>query len=321
MNIFHDISELHRDENTFITLGTFDGVHLGHQKIIKRLVEKTKKAGGRNFLVTFDPHPRNVISGNSDFRILSTPEEKAVVLKKLGIMNMLVINFTKEFSQNSAEDFFKKYIIDSIGIREIIIGYDHRFGKGRGGDKTTLMEMGRQYGFGVETVDAFSLNGEIISSTKIRKALAEGDIKTAGSFLGRNYEFSGLVVEGDKRGRDLGFPTANIKLNDETKLLPALGIYVVEVFVGDKNYFGLLSIGKRPTFYDSGNIIPEVFIYDFNNDIYGKQVMVSIIERLRGEEKFSSPGELIAQMIVDKKNGFEVIRNLEPVKKNRENIS
>jgi riboflavin kinase / FMN adenylyltransferase len=315
MNIFHDISEISRDENTFLTLGTFDGIHLGHQKIIDKLIAKAKSANGRNFLLTFNPHPRNVISNNSDFKILSTPAEKAVVLEKLGISNLLIINFTKEFSQNTAEDFFKNFIIDSMGIREIIIGYDHHFGKGRGGDESTLKDMGRQYGFNVETVDAFRLNGEAISSTKIRKALTEGDIKTASAFLGRNYEFSGEVIEGDKRGRDLGFPTANIKLNNQAKLLPTIGIYVVEVFVGNNHHFGLLSIGKRPTFYNSGKIIPEVYIYDFDKDIYGKDVRILIVERLRGEEKFSSADELVEQMNIDKKNGIEIIRNLEPVNK------
>ena len=315
MKIFHDISEISRDENTIITLGTFDGIHLGHQKIISRLIDKTRIAKGRNFLVTFDPHPRNVIPNNSDFKILSTPAEKAVVLEKLGIMNLLIINFTKEFSQNSAEEFFKKFIIESIGIREVIIGYDHHFGKGRGGDGSTLRELGRQYGFNVETVGAYSLDGETISSTKIRNALKGGDIKTAHAFLGRNYEFSGKVIEGDKRGRGLGFPTANIKLSNRAKLLPALGIYVVKVFVGNNYHFGLLSVGKRPTFYNSGKIIPEVYIYDFDKDIYDKEVKIIMVARLRGEEKFSSAGDLVEQMNIDKKNGYEVIRNLEPVNK------
>ena len=313
MNIFSDISEINRDENTFLTLGTFDGVHLGHQKIIDRLISKTRSAGGRNFLITFDPHPRNVIKKNDDFKILSTPAEKAAVLEKLGIMNLLVINFTKEFSQQSAEKFFKNYIIDRIGIKEIVIGYDHHFGKGRGGDESTLRDLGRQYGFGVETVDAFRYDGEIVSSTKIRKAIAEGAIKTASAYLDRNYEFSGTVIEGDKRGRELGFPTANIKPDNENKLLPSLGIYLVEFFVTDKRFFGLLSIGKRPTFYNSGKIVPEVYVYDFDEDIYGEYVKVAVLERLRGEEKFSSAEELVTQMRIDKKNGIEIIRNLEPV--------
>ena len=315
MNIFSDISEINRDENTFLTLGTFDGVHLGHQKIIDRLISKTRSAGGRNFLITFDPHPRNVIKKNDDFKILSTPAEKAAVLEKLGIMNLLVINFTKEFSQQSAEKFFKNYIIDRIGIKEIVIGYDHHFGKGRGGDESTLRDLGRQYGFGVETVDAFRYNGEIVSSTKIRKAIAEGSIKTASAYLDRNYEFSGTVIEGDKRGRELGFPTANIKPDNEHKLLPSLGIYLVEFFVRNKRFFGLLSIGKRPTFYNSGKIVPEVYVYDFDEDIYGEYVKVAVLERLRGEEKFSSAEELVTQMRIDKKNGIEIIRNLEPVNK------
>lgn len=315
MNIFRDISEISKDENTFLTLGTFDGVHLGHQKIIERLIEKSTSAGGRNLLITFDPHPRNVISDNTDFKILSTPAEKAVVLDKLGIMNLLIINFTKEFSQQSAGEFFKNYIVDRIGIKEIIIGYDHHFGKGRGGDESTLRDMGRQYGFKVDTVDAFRLDGEIISSTKIRKALADGNMKTAGLYLDRNYEFSGFVIEGDKRGRELGFPTANIRPESEYKLLPALGIYLVEFYVGNNKYFGLLSIGRRPTFYDSGKIVAEVYIYDFNEEIYSEKVRVSIMDRLRGEEKFSTAEELIQQMKIDKQNGMEIIRNLDPVNK------
>ncbi len=316
MNIFHDISDINKDENTFITLGTFDGIHLGHQKIIDRLISKTRSANGRSFLITFHPHPRNVISQNTDFKILSTPEEKAAVLEKLGIMNLLVINFTKEFSQQTAEEFFKNYIIDKIGIKDIIIGYDHHFGKGRGGDESTLREMGGQYGFGVETVGAFRLDGEIVSSTKIRKALTDGDIKKANAYLDRNYEFSGTVMEGDKRGRELGFPTANIKTDNENKLLPALGIYLVEFFVRNKKHYGLLSIGKRPTFYNSGKIVPEVYIYDFDEEIYGDTVKVIVLERLRGEEKFSSADELVVQMQIDKKNGIEIIRKLEPVNRN-----
>jgi len=315
MNIFHDISEINRDKNTFLTLGTFDGIHLGHRKIIDKLIGRSRSENGRNFLITFDPHPRNVISKNADFKILSTPAEKAIVLEKLGIMNLLVINFTTEFSQQTAEEFFKSYIIDRIGIREIVIGYDHHFGKGRGGDESTLREMGKQYRFGVATVDAFRLNGEIVSSTKIRKALFEGDIKTAGSYLGRHYEFSGLVIEGDRRGRELGFPTANIKPDNEYKLLPALGIYLVGFYVNNRNHFGLLSIGKRPTFYNSGKIVPEVYIYDFDDDIYDRMVKVTILERLRGEEKFSSADELIKQMRIDKQTGLEIIRNIEPINK------
>ncbi len=316
MNIFHDISEIKKDKNTFLTLGTFDGIHLGHQKIIDKLIGKTRSADGRNFLITFDPHPRNVISNAADFKILSTPAEKAAVLEKLGIMNLLIINFTKEFSQQTAEEFFKNYIIDKIGIKEIIIGYDHHFGKGRGGDESTLRDMGKQYGFGVETVDAFRMDGEIVSSTKIRNALSDGNLKIANAYLNRNYEFSGIVIEGDKRGRELGFPTANIKPDNEHKLLPALGIYLVDFYYGGLRHYGLLSIGKRPTFYNSGKIVPEVYIYDFDNEIYGEKVKVSVLERLRGEEKFSSAEELVAQMKIDKKNGRELIRGFQPVDKN-----
>ncbi len=310
MNVFDSLSEVKKDKNTVVTIGTFDGIHLGHKKIIEKVIEKTSGYGGRNFVVTFDPHPRSVVSNGKDIKLLNTLEEKLNILSNFGIQNTLVIKFTKEFSQLSSEEFFKKYIIDGIGIKEVVIGYDHHFGKGRGGDKNTLDEMGIEFNFNVTSVDAVSIDGTTVSSTKIRNALNEGNVKQASMLLGRYYSFSGKVIKGDQRGRLLGFPTANIKLDDENKLLPLIGIYAVEFIVNSQKHFGLMSIGKRPTFYNDGSVTTEVYIFDFNDDIYDKSVTVNLVDRIRGEEKYSSAEKLIEQMNKDKEAGLEIFNKL-----------
>ena len=310
MKIFHEFSEIEKNDNTFITIGSFDGIHLGHREIINRINEKVSQYGGRSLLITFDPHPRSVISKNADVKILTTLREKSILLDDLGIQNLLVIKFTKDFSQISADDFVLNYVMKSIGLKEIVIGHDHHFGKGRSGNETTLRKLGRDNNFDVSIVGAHKLNDKIISSSEIRSSLNNGNIKLVNTFLGRYYSFSGNVIEGDKRGRELGFPTANIKLEDEQKLLPALGVYAVEFIVDGNKYFGLLSVGKRPTFYEDGKIIPEVYIYDFNKNIYGKFVTVNIIEMIRREIKYNSAGELIEQMNKDKELGSEILSKL-----------
>lgn len=310
MRIYQDLSEVSPNKNSVVTLGTFDGIHLGHKKIIDQVVKKAANSEGRSFLITFFPHPRKVVSSGNHVKLLSTPDEKANMIEKLGIENLLIINFTKEFSQLSPQKFIEKYIVEGIGAKEVVIGYDHHFGKARGGDIEFLKEQGRVLGFNVTVIPAFDMNGVAISSSKVRKAILDGNINLANRYLGRYYSFDGKVIHGDKRGRELGFPTANLKVNGNDKLLPAIGIYVVELFINDKKLFGLLSIGKRPTFYDSGEIVPEVYIYDFEEDIYDENITVKVIERLRGEEKFSSVNELIEQMNNDKKNGLEILNNL-----------
>jgi riboflavin kinase / FMN adenylyltransferase len=309
MFIFDDLSEVPYNQNSIITLGTFDGIHLGHRNIIDRLTEHAAANKGRSMLITFDPHPRNVVSDDFKLKILSTRREKIRILEKLGIDNLFIIRFTKEFASQTADEFFKHFIINGTGISDMIIGYDHHFGKGRSGDIKTLEELGKIYNFGITVVPEVKVNGQIVSSTKIRQALESGDLDTANKFLGRYYTLSGTVISGDKRGRELGFPTANIKVDDKDKVIPALGIYAVEFIVDHKAYKGLLSIGKRPTFYEEGEIVPEVYIYDFSDDIYGKFVTVNIIARLRGEEKFNSVEELISQMKRDKAAGLEIFNN------------
>jgi riboflavin kinase/FMN adenylyltransferase len=315
MKIFKQLSEIERDPNTVLTIGTFDGIHLGHQEILRKLLDRSRMHNARNMLITFHPHPRKVISKVDDLKILSTPDEKISILKMLGLENLFIINFTNEFSQQPPIEFFKDFIINKIGLKEIVIGHDHKFGKGREGTSETLKKLGSEFQFGISVVDEFKLNHEIVSSTKVRNALLAGEIANANILLGRNYSFSGVVVAGDKRGRLLGFPTANARLDDNDKLLPGLGIYAAEVIVENQKYEGLLSIGKRPTFYANGEIVTEVYIYNFDKNIYNEKIEISVLEKIRKEEKFSSSGDLIAQMNKDKDAGMKIFNRISSLKK------
>ncbi len=310
MQIFYNLKDLTKNKNTVLTLGTFDGIHPGHLEIIDKLVSRSKEKGCRSVVITFYPHPRTILGNDNSVKMLTTQEEKIELLEKLGVENLLIVKFTKEFASLSAEDFIYDYLINGIGLTEIVLGHDHHFGKGRRGNAELLKKIGDKEGFIVTKAEAFMIDGEAVSSTKIRNALAEGDIIRANKLLGRNYKFSGVVVGGDKRGRELGFPTANIKLSSQEKLLPASGVYAVKVIVENENYTGLLSIGKRPTFYNQGELVSEVYIYDFNREIYGAKVTTELVERLRGEVKFNSADELINQMNLDKENGYKIFNKL-----------
>jgi len=308
MQIYQDFLEVEHNDNTIITLGTFDGIHLGHKEIIEAVVQKATEFGGRSLLITFSPHPRKVIPGGNKIKLLSTLSEKKKIIETFGMDNLLVIQFTKEFSQQTPEEFVDKYLINGIGVKEIVIGYDHHFGKGRGGDIEILKKKGEEIGFGVTAVPEYKIDDIIVSSTKIRKALIAGDILSANKMLGCYYSFEGLVVPGDKRGRELGFPTANLLVENEDKLLPATGIYAAECIVEEKKHNALLSIGSRPTFHEAGEIIPEVYIIDFNKQIYNQSVRVNVVDRIRGEEKFSSAEELVKQMKNDKETGLKILK-------------
>jgi riboflavin kinase / FMN adenylyltransferase len=310
MKIIKDLREIKRDEKSVITLGTFDGLHLGHQQIVDTVIQKSRKSGGRSFLITFDPHPRKVIPGRNDVKILSTLEEKEIILEQLGLENLFVINFTTEFSKQSPEEFVKKYLVDGIGLKEIVIGHDHHFGKERDGNFELLQNLGRNFNFAVTLIPEFSVEGETVSSTKIRNALLSGDVVKAGKMLGRKYSFNGKIVRGDGRGRKLGFPTANLSTGNEDKLIPAKGIYAAECIVENEKHFGLLSLGSRPTFHKDGDIIPEFYIFDFDRDIYDKTMQVNLVERIRDEEKYNSVDELIIQMKKDEVKGKEILSKL-----------
>jgi len=310
MVIFKSLDKIKHDKNTVVTLGTFDGFHLGHQQIVRSVLEKTKKYGGRNILITFDPHPRKIVSTKNHIKLLSTLSEKIEILSRLGIENLFVINFTKEFSQQTPEQFVTKYLVEGMGVKEIVIGYDHHFGKGRGGNFDLLNSLGEKYNFVITPVEEFKVGEETVSSTKIRNALLDGNVSKANEMLGRHYSFNGKVVKGDGRGKILGYPTANLKIENEDKLLPAIGIYAAQCSVNGKWYNALLSIGSRPTFSSNGRVIPEIYILDFDKDIYNIELLIKVIQRIRGEEKFNSAEELIKQMDKDKETGLKIFKEV-----------
>lgn len=310
MKVYKDSSEFKKQNRTVVTVGSFDGLHIGHQKILKKLIEISKNINGTNVLLTFEPHPRSVIAKDYDLKILTTLEEKKMFLENFGIENLIVQNFTLEFSQMTSEEFIQKILVNDLGVSHVVIGHDHKFGKDRLGDEDKLKEYGKKYNFNVTSVEAEMIDGQIVSSTKIRKALNDGDIEKVNLFLGRNYKINGKIVEGAKRGRQLGFPTANIELNDERKAVPKNGVYVVSCLLNEKNFYGIMNIGVRPTFENENKIILEVNLFDFNGQVYGENIEVSFISRIRDEKKFESKGDLINQIKLDVQSAKEIIEKI-----------
>jgi len=306
MQIFRSIDEFEKVENSVITIGTFDGVHAGHRDIISRLKTYANKNNLRDVVITFEPHPRMVIS-DYDIKLLSTLNEKIEFLESLGVSNLLILNFTIEFSKQSSEEFIKNVVCNKIGTRHIIIGHDHKFGKDRGGDEDKLKKLGLGYDFTVEIVEPVSKKGNVISSTLIRKSLLNGQVELASDLLGRNYCFRGKVVRGVARGTILGFPTANIEVENARKLIPQNGVYIVECKIKDNIVFGVMNVGIRPTFADTKRVIIEVHLIEFKREIYGEEIKVSLLKRLRDEKKFDSKEELIYQIERDKRKAVQYI--------------
>ncbi|MGE5680027.1 MAG: bifunctional riboflavin kinase/FAD synthetase [Bacillota bacterium] len=312
MNIFYDINRVNKEKGTVLTIGTFDGFHRGHQQIIEQLVQEARRTHGRSFLITFEPHPRSVLSKDFDLKLLTTIEEKLELIEAAGVDNVLIINFTPEFSKLSSDEFIEKLIVEKIGLKELVIGYDHRLGRNRGGDENSLRELGKLLNFNVKPVYAVKIGDDAVSSTKIRHALAEGDLQKANLYLGRNYSFSGNVVQGAMRGRTLGFPTINVALGDNKKVIPAHGVYLTALKIGNDQtkHYGMMNIGMRPTFGDTVELVIEVYIFNFSRDVYGEKVEIEVIKRLRDERKFQSKEALITQMENDKKEAIEIIKQL-----------
>ncbi|MFH1198268.1 MAG: bifunctional riboflavin kinase/FAD synthetase [bacterium] len=310
MKVYTDISEIKDKTNSVVTIGTFDGVHVGHIEVLKYVVDKSKELGLKSYVITFEPHPRKVVFTEEVVSILTTLEEKKKVFESLGIENLLVINFTREFSKLSSEEFIRNFIVDGIGARHIIIGHDHKFGKDRGGDESTLLELRKKHDFEVTTFSPVYINENLVSSTKIRVALKNGNIESANSMLGRNYSLTGIVVKGAGRGRTLGFPTANVNPDDAVKLIPCNGVYVVDCIMNENKYYGILNIGYRPTFEDIHELVIEVNILDFSKDIYGEEIKIEFLKRLREEKKYKSRSELIEQIEKDKKEAVNFISTL-----------
>lgn len=310
MKIYHSIDDFSPARNATVTSGTFDGVHIGHQKILSRLKEVAERIGGETVVITFWPHPRFVLNpGNTSLKLLNTFEEKAALLKEQGIHHLLRIPFTKEFSQISSQEFISRILVEKIGTKKLVIGYDHRFGKNREGSFDQLKINGPALGFDVEEIPRQDVDHVGVSSSKIRTALEEGDIKTATHFLGRPYSLSGIVVKGDKLGRMLGFPTANISVDSHHKLVPAEGIYAVTVEHEQRTYKGMLYIGNRPT-VDGGKRSIEVNIFDFAKEVYGETIKVNLIEALRKDVKFKDLEALKEQLHKDQQQAMQALAGL-----------
>lgn len=302
MRIFRNVEALPSFKNAVLTIGTFDGVHSGHQKIIEQMKKVATKVHGETVIITFDPHPRTFLShGKTHIPILSTLAEKEALLSKYGIDNLVIVPFNADFSNLSADDYIHEFLISKFNPHTIIIGYDHHFGKGRTGDYKLLEQEGENNQFKVEEISEQILNENIVSSTKIRNAILEGDISLSNTYLGHNYLFKGKVVDGNKLGRTIGFPTANIAIENEDKLIPCNGVYAVYVSVEGTSdiWKGMMNIGLRPTVGGTSRTI-EINILDFNQDIYGKILDVEVVAFVRKEIKFNGLETLKAQLAKDK---------------------
>ncbi|MGB8491110.1 MAG: bifunctional riboflavin kinase/FAD synthetase, partial [Bacteroidales bacterium] len=307
MEIHYGYDNLHF-ASPVVTLGIFDGVHLGHRVIIDRLKEMAKLIGGESVVVTFDPHPRLVLSKErSGISFLTTTAEKIFLLENAGVDHLVIIKFTKRLSNLEPDEFIRDILVEKTGVKHLIVGYDHHFGKGRKGDFAKIAECAAVFGFTVEQVAQVTTRDGTVSSTSIREALLGGRLETANRLLGYNYTLSGTVTTGRGIGRSLGFPTANIIPADGFKLIPADGVYAVRTIVGGRQLNGALSIGSNPTVSTAGTRSVEVNIFDFDSDIYGQELTVIFMYRLRDEIRFDSPGSLARQMELDKQQAIRLL--------------
>lgn len=300
MKVYHHLNEFNKLGNAVATIGTFDGVHYGHQKIIKRLCELAHATAGESVILTFFPHPRMIIDPeNQDLKMINTINEKAEMMASLGVDHLIITPFTRDFSNLAPADYIQHILVDTIGIKQLIVGYDHRFGKDRKGGMKELHDLSLQYGYQVEEIAEQDINDVAVSSTKIRKALLAGDVAQAATFLGYHFSIYGRVIKGDKIGRTIGYPTANIFVEETYKLIPSDGIYAVTVDMHEGSFKGMAYIGQRPTINGMTRNI-EVNIFDFNKEIYGQDIRMNFLEFLRHDVKFTGLEALKDQLKKDK---------------------
>ena len=312
MNTIHNISNFSTSEKTYVTIGTFDGVHFGHQQIIEKLVLEAKKANRKSVLLTFFPHPRMVLQKDNSLELINTIEERAELLKKTGLDYLIIHPFSKEFSRMTALEFVRDLLVNQLNISKLIIGYDHHFGKNREGNIVQLTEYSHLYDFTVEEIPAQDIDDVSVSSTKVRRALAEGNIETANNYLGYNFMLTGTVVNGKKLGGTIGYPTANIDVKESYKLIPKTGVYVVKSTIDKKEVFGIMNIGNRPT-VDGNHQTIEVHFLDFNDNLYNQNLTIELLYFLRDEEKFSSIETLIVQIKKDEQIARDFIKSNKPL--------
>ncbi len=310
MNVFNSVQSFKFAKKTIVTLGTFDGMHIGHQAILNKLKLQKKIYGYETLVLTFFPHPRMVLKTDHQISLLNTINERVKLIDHFGIDHLVVQEFTHDFANLSAEEFVKTILVDQFNIGKIIIGYDHRFGKNRSADIHDLIEFGKKYHFDVEQISAEELNDVSVSSTKIRNALNVGNVALAKTYLGYPYMVSGTVVSGKQLGRTIGYPTANIQVAEDYKLIPAIGVYVVGVTVKGKDYYGMLSVGTNPTVGGTEKTV-EVYIFDFNDTIYDEEITVRFLTKIRDEEHFGSLDLLIEALKNDEVFSRNFLSNMD----------
>lgn len=306
MKVHHSINSYSKSPSA-ITIGTFDGVHLGHQKIIKKLQSIAKKNGLQSVILTFFPHPRMVLQSAVEMKLLNTIDERQEILSDLGIDHLVIKEFTKEFAKLSAEQYAREILVNELNAKYIIIGYDHRFGKNRRADIKDLIGFGKQLHFNVEEISVKDVDEVAVSSTKIRASLNMGDVKTANSFLGYNYFLTGTVKQGKQIGNQIGFPTANIYIKENYKLIPKNGAYIVKSTIDNSLFYGMMNIGTNPTVNGNSQSI-EVHFFEFDQNLYGKKLRIELLERLRDERKFDSLLALQSQLKIDKEDALKFIQ-------------
>jgi riboflavin kinase/FMN adenylyltransferase len=299
LKIFNSINDFSWSKKTILTLGTFDGVHKGHRKILEKLTKNTENEQTESLVLTFFPHPRMVLKGQSDVKLLNTISEKIDLLENLGVQNLVIHPFDEAFSKLTAEEFVKTVLVDRFHIQKIIIGHDHRFGRNRTANIDDLLAFGKQYDFEVEQISVQEIKAVSISSTKIRKALTDGNMALANDYLGYEYFLTGTVTKGKQLGRTIGFPTANLTFEESDKLIPKNGVYVAKSNINQKTVFGMMNIGFNPT-VSGAKLSVEVHYFDFDADLYNQEIRVSILEYLRPEQKFDSVALLKEQLVKDK---------------------
>ncbi len=309
LKIFHSIKDFRSPKKTILTLGTFDGVHIGHKKILEKVIQNAVDNNYESLVLTFFPHPRMILQERSEIKLLNTISEKINLLEQLGIENLVIHPFDESFSRLTAEDFVKTVLVEQFKIQKIIIGYDHRFGRNRTANITNLIEFGKKYNFEVEQISAQEINAISVSSTKIRTAIQEGDMQLANDYLGYQYLLTGTVIHGKQLGRTIGFPTANLSIEEDYKLIPQKGVYIVSSHIDHKTVYGIMNIGLNPT-VGGEQLAVEVHYLDFESDLYKQTITVSILKRIRGEEKFDSITALKEQIEKDKTKALSYIKSL-----------
>ena len=308
MKVIQSIAAFNSSEKTIVTIGTFDGIHIGHQKILKNLIRSANNEGKKSVLLTFFPHPRMVLQKENKILLLNTIKEKSSLLEKMGLDYLIIHPFSREFSRLTALDFVRDILVNKLNTSRLIIGYDHHFGKNREGNIHQLKEYSLLYDFKVEEIPAQDIDDVSVSSTKIRTALKDGNLKTANNYLGYHYMLNGSVVSGKKLGGTIGFPTANLEIKEPYKLVPKTGVYIIKTHINTILYTGMMNIGFNPTVLGKHQTI-EAHLFDFNEDLYGKEITIEFIYFLREEHKFESVEELVVQLNIDKENAISYLSN------------